>query len=144
MATTPTNKPIPSEDPRDLKFNAGKIDEEVNGSADYYTDRFGVQRLTNTGRNSRFQTAQDERETEFEASQEDKEQRFRQFLLSSGYQFLGDYENGPYTIAELNQVIRYQNELWRLNASATPPYTLTPNARLCPVPASSILPVAVK
>ena len=38
MATTPTNKPIPSEDPRDLKFNAGKIDEEVNGSADYYTD----------------------------------------------------------------------------------------------------------
>lgn len=125
MATTPTNNPIPSEDPRDLKFNAGKIDEEVNGSADYYTDRFGVQRLTNTGRNSRFQTAQDERETEFEASQEDKEQRFRQFLLSSGYQFLGDYENGPYTIAELNQVIRYQNELWRLNASTTPPYTTT-------------------
>lgn len=125
MATTPTNKPIPSEDPRDLKFNAGKIDEEVNGSADYYTDRFGVQRLTNTGRNNRFQTAQDERETEFEASQADKEQRFQQFLLNSGYQFLGDYENGPYTITALNQVIRYQGEFWRLNASTTPPYTTT-------------------
>nr|DAF78394.1 MAG TPA: tail spike [Caudoviricetes sp.] len=125
MATTPTNKPIPSEDPRDLKFNAGKIDEEVNGSADYYTDRFGAQRLTNTGRNNQFQTAQDEREAEFVASQADKEARFQQFLLSSGYQFLGDYENGPYTINELNQVIRYQGELWRLNSSTTPPYTTT-------------------
>lgn len=114
MATTPTNKPIPSEDPRDLKFNAGKIDEEVNGSADYYTDRFGVQRLTNTGRNNQFQDAQ-----------LDKENRFQQFLLNSGYEFLGDYENGPYTIEARNQIIRYQNEFWRLNAATTPPYTTT-------------------
>lgn len=114
MATTPTNKPIPSEDPRDLKFNAGKIDEEVNGSADYYIDRFGAQRLTNTGRNNQFQDAQTQREYDFQ-----------QFLLNSGYQFLGDYENGPYTITALNQIIRYQGELWRLNASTTPPYTTT-------------------
>ena len=80
MATTPTNKPIPSEDPRDLKFNAGKIDEEVNGGADYYTDRFSVQRLTNTGRNNQF-----------DAAQLDRANRFEQFLLSSGYVFLGDY-----------------------------------------------------
>lgn len=125
MATTPTNKPIPSEDPRDLKFNAGKIDEEVNGSADYYTDRFSAQRLTNTGRNNQFQAAQDEREAEFIASQADKEARFQQFLLNSGYQFLGDYENGPYTITARNQIIRYQNEFWRLNAATTPPYTTT-------------------
>lgn len=103
MATTPTNKPIPSEDPRDLKFNAGKIDEEANGSADYYTDRFSVQRLTNTGRNNQFQ----------------------QFLLNSGYDFLGDYENGPYTITTRNQIIRYQNEFWRLNAGTNPSYTTT-------------------
>lgn len=114
MATTPTNKPIPSEDPRDLKFNAGKIDEEVNGSADYYTDRFSVQRLTNTGRNNQFQTAQTQRESDFQ-----------QFLLNSGYQFLGDYENGPYTITARNQIIRYQNEFWRLNADTNPPYTTT-------------------
>jgi hypothetical protein len=125
MATTPTNKPIPSEDPRDLKFNAGKIDEEVNGSADYYTDRFSVQRLTNTGRNKQFQDAQTQRESEFEVSQEDKEDRFQQFLLNSGYQFLGDYEDGPYTITGINQVIRYQNEFWRLNAGTNPPYTTT-------------------
>lgn len=114
MATTPTNNPIPSEDPRDLKFNAGKIDEEVNGSADYYTDRFDVQRLTNTGRNKQFQDAQTQREYDFQ-----------QFLLNSGYQFLGDYENGPYTIAARNQIIRYQNEFWRLNAATNPPYTTT-------------------
>lgn len=114
MATTPTNKPIPSEDPRDLKFNAGKIDEEVNGGADYYTDRFGMQRLTNTGRNDQFQAAQTQRESDFQ-----------QFLLNSGYQFLGDYENGPYTITARNQIIRYQNEFWRLNASTNPPYTTT-------------------
>lgn len=114
MATTPTNKPIPSEDPRDLKFNAGKIDEEVNGSADYYTDRFGVQRLTNNGRNKQFQDAQNQREYDFQ-----------QFLLNSGYQFLGDYENGPYTITARNQIIRYQNEFWRLNAATNPPYSTT-------------------
>lgn len=65
MATTPTSNPIPSEDPRDLKFNAGKIDEEVNGSADYYTDRFGVQRLTNTGRNNAFNTQLSEQQEEY-------------------------------------------------------------------------------
>lgn len=134
MATTPTNKPIPSEDPRDLKFNAGKIDEEVNGSADYYTDRFSVQRLTNTGRNNQFQDAQTQRGNDFtdqmtqqaddwieQFNQQNSD--FQQFLLNSGYQFLGDYENGPYTITARNQIIRYQNEFWRLNAATNPPYT---------------------
>jgi hypothetical protein len=136
MATTPTNNPIPSEDPRDLKFNAGKIDEEVNGSADYYTDRFGVQRLTNTGRNNQFQDAQNQRGSDFNeqiTQQADdwlnqfnqQNEDFQQFLLNSGYQFLGDYENGPYTITARNQIIRYQNEFWRLNAATNPPYTTT-------------------
>lgn len=114
MTTTPTNKPIPSEDPRDLKFNAGKIDEEVNGGADYYTDRFGVQRLTNTGRNNLFQDAQD-----------DKESRFQQFLLSSGYQFLGDYEDGPFQFSDRNQYIRYDNQYYRLNAATDVGFTTT-------------------
>ncbi|MCP6530761.1 hypothetical protein NL480_29085, partial [Klebsiella pneumoniae] len=37
----------------------------------------------------------------------------------------GDYENGPYTITARNQIIRYQNEFWRLNAATIPPYTTT-------------------
>ena len=125
MATTPTNKPIPSEDPRDLKFNAGKIDEEVNGSADYYTDRFGVQRLTNTGRNNQFQDAQTQRESDFVASQADKEARFQQFLLSSGYVFLGDYEDGPFQFSARNQYIRYNNQYYRLNAATDVGFTTT-------------------
>lgn len=125
MATTPTNKPIHSEDPRDLKFNAGKIDEEVNGGADYYIDRFGVPRLTNTGRNNQFQSQMTQQADDWQQQMEDQSDAFQQFLLNSGYQFLGDYENGPYTITALNQIIRYQGEFWRLNASTTPPYTTT-------------------
>lgn len=49
MPTTPTSNPIPSESPRDLKFNAGKVDEFVNSGNDYFTDRFGVKRLTIEG-----------------------------------------------------------------------------------------------
>lgn len=125
MATTPTNKPIPSEDPRDLKFNAGKIDEEVNGSADYYTDRFSVQRLTNTGRNNKFQSQMTQQADDWLEQFNQQNSDFQQFLLSSGYQFLGDYENGPYTITARNQIIRYQNEFWRLNAATNPPYATT-------------------
>lgn len=136
MATTPTNKPIPSEDPRDLKFNAGKIDEEVNGSADYYTDRFGVQRLTNTGRNNQFQTAQTEREHDFteqmtqqaddwlgQFNQQNSD--FQQFLLNSGYQFLGDYDDGPFQFSARNQYIRYDNQYYRLNAATDVGFTTT-------------------
>ena len=125
MATTPTNKPIPSEDPRDLKFNAGKIDEEVNGSADYYTDRFSVQRLTNTGRNNHFQSQMTQQADDWLEQFNQQNSDFQQFLLNSGYQFLGDYENGPYTITARNQIIRYQNEFWRLNAATNPEYTTT-------------------
>lgn len=99
MATNPTNNPIPSEDPRDLKFNAGKIDEEVNGSADYYTDRFGVQRLTNSGRNKQFQTAQTQRESDFneQITQQDEDwteqfndqkTRFDEQLISQENEFV--------------------------------------------------------
>ncbi|HEJ8006343.1 TPA: hypothetical protein SMI33_000979 [Serratia marcescens] len=49
MATTPTNKPIPSEDVRDLKFNTGKIDEVVNSGSPTYKDRFGNDRYTIEG-----------------------------------------------------------------------------------------------
>ncbi|MFZ4831549.1 hypothetical protein [Rouxiella sp. Mn2063] len=41
MATIPTNNPVPSESPRDLKFNSGKIDEFVTSRNLSYADRFG-------------------------------------------------------------------------------------------------------
>lgn len=57
MATTPTNLPVPSESPRDLKFNAGKIDEFVTSMGWTYTDRLGNQHYTVEGINYLSQQA---------------------------------------------------------------------------------------
>lgn len=86
MATTPTNKPIPSEDPRDLKFNAGKIDEVVSGDNHYYTDRFGVRRWTIAG----FQYTAEEA------------------IRNYGYITMDSFEDGA-TLTLPNQVLRREN-----------------------------------
>lgn len=49
MATQPTNFSVPSESPRDLKFNAGKIDEFVTSLVNTYVDRFGNEHYTIEG-----------------------------------------------------------------------------------------------
>lgn len=49
MATQPTKNPVPSESPRDLKFNAGKIDEFVTSLVNTYIDRFGHEHYTIEG-----------------------------------------------------------------------------------------------
>lgn len=49
MATQPTNLPVPSESQRDLKFNAGKIDEFVTSMQREYEDRFGNKHYTIEG-----------------------------------------------------------------------------------------------
>lgn len=85
MATTPTNKPIPSEDPRDLKFNAGKIDEVMTSDAHYYTDRFGVRRWTIAG----FQYTAEEA------------------ILKYGYITMDSFEDGA-TLTLPNQTLRYE------------------------------------
>ncbi|HHG9577632.1 TPA: hypothetical protein ACPY17_002140 [Citrobacter freundii] len=51
MSTTPTNQPVPSESPRDLKFNAGKIDEFVTSEDHVYVDRFDDKHRTIAGIN---------------------------------------------------------------------------------------------
>lgn len=86
MATTPTNNPIPSEAPRDLKFNAGKIDEVVNSSSKTYLDRFGVSRLTIEGMR---QVAKDA-------------------ISAFGYITLDSFEDGA-TITLPNQSLRYES-----------------------------------
>lgn len=85
MATVPTNKPIPSEDPRDLKYNSGKIDEVVNSDAHYYTDRFGVRRWTIAG----FQYTAEEA------------------IRKYGYITMDSFEDGA-TLTLPNQVLRYE------------------------------------
>lgn len=49
MTTQPTELPVPSESPRDLKFNAGKIDEFVTSMETQYEDRFGSKHYTIEG-----------------------------------------------------------------------------------------------
>lgn len=49
MATIPTQLPVPSEKPQDLKFNAGKIDEFVTSLAQQYIDRLGGKHYTIEG-----------------------------------------------------------------------------------------------
>ena len=50
----PTTNPVPSTDPTDLLFNAGKLDEVVNGTANSFTDRLGIARRTVAGMNADF------------------------------------------------------------------------------------------
>ncbi len=57
MTTTPTSNPIPSESPRDLKFNAGKVDEFVNSTNSSYIDRFGIGHYTIEGLKKLVQNA---------------------------------------------------------------------------------------
>ncbi|WP_275276338.1 glycosyl hydrolase family 28-related protein [Klebsiella quasipneumoniae] len=47
--TTPTNNSIPSNNLLDARFNFEKLDQIVNSDSNYYTDRFGKQRLTAKG-----------------------------------------------------------------------------------------------
>ncbi|MBM2741221.1 hypothetical protein JQ502_05810, partial [Klebsiella pneumoniae] len=111
---TPTQVPVPSTDIRNAVFAGAKLDEEVTGTGEFYTDRLGVKRLTNTGRNNQF-----------DAAQLDRANRFEQFLLSSGYVFLGDYEDGPFQFSARNQYVRYDNQYYRLNAATDVGFTTT-------------------
>ncbi|OUH41862.1 hypothetical protein AZ019_002773 [Klebsiella pneumoniae] len=111
---TPTQVPVPSTDIRNAVFAGAKLDEEVTGTGEFYTDRLGAKRLTNTGRNNQF-----------DAAQLDRANRFEQFLLSSGYVFLGDYEDGPFQFSARNQYIRYNDQYYRLNATTDVGFTTT-------------------
>ncbi|HIE5967793.1 TPA: hypothetical protein ACXN0H_004322, partial [Enterobacter hormaechei] len=85
MATTPTNLPVPSESPRDLKFNAGKIDEFVTSSESSFTDRFGNKHYTIEGINKLSKEA----------------------MASFGYITMDSFEDGN-TLTLPNQVLRLE------------------------------------
>lgn len=85
MATTPTNNPVPSESPRDLKFNAGKIDEFVTSIVNTYTDRFGSAHLTVAG----------------------LENLVRQLIGNIGWIPAGTFEAGA-TLTDATQTLKYE------------------------------------
>ncbi|MCF2195171.1 sialate O-acetylesterase [Enterobacter hormaechei] len=89
MATTPTNNPVPSEAPADLKFNAGKIDEFVTSPGHQYIDRKGVAHRTIAGIN-------------YDANQA---------FLNYGYITKDSFELGN-TLNSANEVLRWQSNGW--------------------------------
>lgn len=86
MSTTPTNLPVPSESPRDLKFNAGKIDEFVTSMAQQFIDRFGNTHYTIEGMRWIAQQA----------------------IAAFGYITLDSFEDGN-TLTLPNQVLRLES-----------------------------------
>ncbi|WP_373854815.1 hypothetical protein [Klebsiella variicola] len=74
---------------------------------------------------SRFSSQLSAQESTFSESQSDKENSFQQFLNTSGYVFLGDYQDGPFQFSARNQYIRYNNQYYRLNAATDVGFTTT-------------------
>lgn len=99
MSTQPTNLPVPSESPRDLKFNAGKIDEFVTSPDSYYVDRFGNKHKTITGMN-----------IEFDGLISQYEEEFIETINSIGWIQMGNYAPGM-VISSRNQIVFY-NGYW--------------------------------
>lgn len=106
-------EPDGSSSPFDLHDNAGNLDLHVNGTAPTWPDRKGVERKSLNGM-----------EVDFEAAQADKNERFQQFLLSSGYVLIGEYETGL-LINERNQIFLKDGEFYRASAALALPYTTT-------------------
>ncbi|HDF2353886.1 TPA: hypothetical protein PC521_003540 [Klebsiella michiganensis] len=124
-----TGNPVPSASVLDIRDNSQNLDLALNDiTSSFWSDRLGRSRMSWFGLESaftvklsdfesRFSTQIVEQETTFDASQADKENRFQAFLDSSGYVFLGDYEDGPFQFSARNQYIRYNNQYYRLNAA---------------------------
>ncbi|MDM4271090.1 hypothetical protein QTO81_04260, partial [Klebsiella oxytoca] len=117
MSTYKTGNPLGSAAVKDLFDNAENLDFALNSlTALIWTDRLGKTRRSFFGMESAFVT-----------QLTSQENRFNTFIQSSGYQIVGDYTAGPLTITEYNQLIRYNNELYKLTAATDIPFTTAGN-----------------
>lgn len=104
-------------DPKDLFDNAQNLDFAVNDiTKAFWKDRFGRSRPTMFGMEQAFST-------QLLSQQE----RFNTFIQSSGYKVIGEYTDGPLTVTDYNQLIRYQSELYKLTAATPLDFTTTGN-----------------
>ncbi|HHT4682624.1 TPA: hypothetical protein ACTYFP_005581, partial [Klebsiella michiganensis] len=131
-----TGYPVPSPAMPDVWDNNETIDSFVNSPENSVTTRTGIVRDTMFGMQKKADEQRiaasvalaeqmDSQESAFNAAQTDKEDRFQGFLNSSGYVFLGNYENGPFQFSARNQYIRYDNQYYRLNAATDVGFTTT-------------------
>ncbi|MCQ8281856.1 hypothetical protein [Klebsiella pneumoniae] len=109
---TPTQAPVPSTDIRNAVFAGAKLDEEVTSIGEFYIDRLGVKRLTNTGRNNQFNSAQQYRANQFNSSLQDMENQVEQAISLAGWQELGDWSAGI-TVNSRNQIIWHSNSWYK-------------------------------
>lgn len=115
MTTYNTGNPLGSAAAKDLYDNAQNFDHLSNDQEnELWPDRFGKNRLTWHGMEVKHSEQMDSFENEF-----------NNFLVNSGYQFLGDYEDGPLTFSMRNQYTRYDGQYWRINAATDVPFTTT-------------------
>lgn len=111
------NEKLGSTSPQVLLKNAINLDKLVNGrESESLPDRFAVLRRTWFGM-----------ERAHDRQMQSQENRFDTFIASSGYKVVGDYTAGPLTITEYNQLIRYNNELYKLTAATDLPFTTAGN-----------------
>lgn len=124
-----TGDPRPSNSMKNLSDNALAFDDFVNSDGDNAVDRFGKEFPTISklikNVDEAFSSQLSIQESTFSESQTDKESRFQQFLNTSGYVFLGDYQDGPFQFSARNQYIRYNNQYYRLNAATDVGFTTT-------------------
>ena len=131
-----TGYPVPSPAMPDVCDNNETIDSFVNSPEISVTTRTGIVRDTMFGMQKKADEQRiaasvalaeqmDSQESAFNAAQTDKEDRFQGFLNSSGYVFLGNYEDGPFQFSARNQYIRYDTQYYRLNAATDVGFTTT-------------------
>jgi hypothetical protein len=102
MTTTyNTGNPIGSTSPKDLYDNASNLDDLLLGPSPSYPDRLGQRRQSWAG----------------------MEQSIRDAVVAAGYEYVGDYDDGPITIVRANQIFSKDGEFWKPAASLSLPYT---------------------
>lgn len=128
MTTYNTGNPVPSADARDRYDNSQTLDEVVNGDSESYSSRTGKQVISLGGMNSRFNNAQDARESAFNLSQEEKQESFQSFLDGTGWSSLGAYAAGI-SFTSHTQTVDYLGQPYSLKpsipASLDSPYVTT-------------------
>lgn len=130
MSTYKTGNQLGSAAVKDLFDNAENLDFALNSlTALIWTDRLGKVRPSFFGMETSFLSQMASQESRFTSQLADQDTRFNTFIASSGYDIIGDYTGGtipegdPLTITEYNQLIRYNNELYKLTAATNIPFT---------------------
>ncbi|MHD0616707.1 tail fiber/spike domain-containing protein [Morganella morganii] len=94
MTTIPTQNAVPSEAPRDLKFNSGKVDEFVTSLEHEYKDRFGRCHMTIEGMRWIFEQLMERFKIDINLA-----------IIAAGYIPMDSFQQGA-EITKRNEILR--------------------------------------